>query len=251
MKKARYVFLIPAIFALVFSLYCLKVFTKTESTESTLFKSFNYSGAKAVSSEIYLWGRLDEKRGGTKPEQVALNFSGGLGLINNGTFSKRIIENDLFQKVEIHGTTRDNILADVTVRYDKPENTGERTVSANLSGDMPNAGLEAAREKALKVFKKYSVNPKVNSCITGYFNGKLDNNRLNEVSKYVLKGVEARKVEGMRDDNLISVSAYTPILGDYIRVNGKRVNLNLAIRYSSYEDKTYIWLASPVITTEY
>jgi len=34
-------------------------------------------------------------------------------------------------------------------------------------------------------------------------------------------------------------------------VNGKKVNMNLAIRYNSYEDRTYIWLATPVITVEY
>jgi hypothetical protein len=63
--------------------------------------------------------------------------------------------------------------------------------------------------------------------------------------------MERAEVEGIRDGSLISLSAYSPLLKDSIKVRGKRVNINLAARYSAFEDKTYIWLASPVITTEY
>jgi len=61
----------------------------------------------------------------------------------------------------------------------------------------------------------------------------------------------AKKVEGITEENLISISAYSPRVKSSILVNEKRVNINLAMRYNSYEDKTYIWLATPVITTEY
>ena len=74
---------------------------------------------------------------------------------------------------------------------------------------------------------------------------------LEEISGRILTETGAKRIEGIKDRNYISVSAYSPYIQEFIQVRGKRVNLNLAARYNSYEDKTYIWLATPVITTEY
>lgn len=81
--------------------------------------------------------------------------------------------------------------------------------------------------------------------------GKLNDNELETVCERIFKSAGADKVEGMRDGGLVSVSAFSPVIDEAVRVNGKRINLNVAVRYNSYEGKTYIWLATPVITTEY
>lgn len=60
-----------------------------------------------------------------------------------------------------------------------------------------------------------------------------------------------KKVEGMEDENIISVSAYSSKLKEYIKLGSEKINLNVAIRYSSFDDKTYIWVATPIIAIEY
>jgi hypothetical protein len=111
--------------------------------------------------------------------------------------------------------------------------------------------LAQIESKVLAVLERSGIDARVNSCISGNFRGKLNDDELNLVCRKIFESVHASKVEGIRDIGLISVSAYTPDIGRSIVVNGNRINLNLAIRYNSYEDKTYIWLATPVITTEY
>ncbi|MDI9475442.1 MAG: YwmB family TATA-box binding protein [Bacillota bacterium] len=40
-------------------------------------------------------------------------------------------------------------------------------------------------------------------------------------------------------------------MSSHINYGGKDVNIQLAMRYSEYEDKTYLWLATPLIITAY
>lgn len=74
---------------------------------------------------------------------------------------------------------------------------------------------------------------------------------MNEIANHLLKKAAARDVKTLREGGLISMTAYSPLLEGGIEFGRARVNLNLGIRYNSYEDRTYLWLATPVITTEY
>lgn len=113
------------------------------------------------------------------------------------------------------------------------------------------ANFKSTAELLYGLFKESELKPEFNFCIVGNFNGQLDYLSLNDICLKLLEKANARSVEGIRDGNMISVSAYSPIIKESISANGRKVNLNLAIRYNSYEDKTYIWLATPVITREY
>jgi hypothetical protein len=50
---------------------------------------------------------------------------------------------------------------------------------------------------------------------------------------------------------MISVTGYTPDLGDYLKAENLRINLNLAMRYDEYLDKTVIWAGTPLISRYY
>ena len=50
---------------------------------------------------------------------------------------------------------------------------------------------------------------------------------------------------------ITSYTVFTPYIDNYIFFFRKRVNLNLAIRYNEYENRTYIWIGTPIITTGY
>ena len=102
-----------------------------------------------------------------------------------------------------------------------------------------------------EICRKYGLVPEINYCITGYFEGKLDTKDLNDVCGKAFRAAGAEKVEGIKEDNLISLTAYSPDISNYVRVDGSRVNLNIALRYNSYEKRTYIWLATPLIAIEY
>ena len=237
----------------VFSLYSIKVKHEPESAETVLQKSFKSCGAKAISSNIYFWGKLPEECDSfDKMQGLASAFLSELGVSARSTCVQKAVNNDFVQKIEMNGTTEDNRIISISVQSNGQNSyTTERTIYINVSQDIAYSGLEKIRGDVLFIFEKHHIKPKVNSCITGYYSGFLSLSQLNEACRNALNGVGAVEVEGINERNMISVAAYSPYIKDYIRVNGKKVNINVALRYNSYEDKTYIWLATPVITTEY
>ena len=64
--------------------------------------------------------------------------------------------------------------------------------------------------------------------------------------------MNAKEIDKIEDDNLISVTAYSNLLTendlDYL---DNKINLNIGIRYSENEDKTLIYMATPIIKLDY
>jgi len=259
MKKYHIIFILSIIFLIVLALNFVNIPLNFYSAETTLLKSFNRSGAKVVSTEVYFWGSAESGKYNSFDElkELADNFAKELGITGSSKFTQNIIQNDSLQEIQLSGVLPGRVsgnerLVSINVQLSgKHGSTNENHISVDVMEDLSSTGMSDTRRKIEAVFKKYGITPRINSCITGSFEGKLTYDNMNNICRLIFKEADAVKVEDIRDENLISVSAYSPAIGQYIRVKENRVNLSLAIRYNSYEDKTYLWLATPVITTEY
>jgi hypothetical protein len=237
----------------LFSIYYVKIQPKYNIPEDTLLKAFQSSGAKTVSMEMFFWSRLDRVYADTeqvKPVMNELASSLGIGTGSRTSNSPGKIESA--EKIENRGISADGKTINISVYIPGiPEDGLEKYMSVDIIWDTLNDKVGKTRRDVEDIFKKYDMAPSVNSCITGCFDGEQNYEQLNEICRRILEDAEAHKVEGIRDNNLISVSAYSPAIGSYVTVNEKKINLNVAMRYNAYENKTYIWLATPVITTGY
>ena len=54
----------------------------------------------------------------------------------------------------------------------------------------------------------------------------------------------------MKDDYTFNIMAFSPLLSKGVQILDKNYNINIAIRYDSEEDKTYLWIGTPVISLE-
>ncbi len=79
--------------------------------------------------------------------------------------------------------------------------------------------------------------------------------RLDEKEKMVLKGgareYRGKVIEKYRDQQVLSFSIFTPYIEQYIYTGREKMNLNIVIRYNEYENKSYIWIGTPIITIGY
>lgn len=106
-------------------------------------------------------------------------------------------------------------------------------------------------EKVLQCLKKCGSNPRINICLTGCADGRLEEYEMNRLMNLMLADVGAEKLDAISTDNLISVCGYTRNIRDYIKAGGKKININTAVRYSPSADKTCFWIGTPVINVEY
>ncbi len=211
------------------------------------------SEATGLSKEFYCFAKLEYNYTFTELEEYIDSISKKLGIDKDDeSYRLENTANDIYRTIQVNGVTGSSDLVNVSchiVSDDKGENQSYLTV--NVTGDYDEGGLLEIKRKVVSFMEDKNLDFKDNLSLTGYINGKLDSNELNNTFRKVFNSAGAKKVEGIKDNNLISLSAYSPNVKNFISVNGNRVNLNVAIRYNSYEDKTYIWLATPVITKEY
>jgi hypothetical protein len=75
---------------------------------------------------------------------------------------------------------------------------------------------------------------------------------LEQQSEKILAEFSARKIEFLKEETFISVSAYTNIWNDTIKTNDEKMNLQVAIRENlRLGGKTTVTIGTPIITTEY
>ncbi|GAE87263.1 YwmB family TATA-box binding protein [Acetivibrio straminisolvens] len=250
MKLSSKYFYLLIILIILFTIGCLKLYYNKGSSSSALKEAFVASGATLANTEFYAWSKTEKSF--EELSKMADNLAKDLNIENNELYSRRLITNDQIDKIEIIGTVGNGKMVNICAQSNRSgQDAGKSYISLSLTSGPDEIGLEDIHDDLVDVLDKYKIESELNICITGYFEGKMDHKDLNKMSNRILKSARAKKVNGIAEKNLISVSAFAPSIDNSILVNGERVNMNIAIRYNSYEDRTYIWLATPVITVEY
>lgn len=248
--KKRIVFLALSTIFIIF-LFSLEMQFDTPP-EKMLKEAFLDSGARIVSSEVYFDGKLEDGRLVTTDEleSMARDIAVTLGAAVDSS-SLRIVDNENMAGIEMNCALSLTRNLDVNAAREKNSRETAGYITASITDTSPNPDLAETRQSVGVLFEKYGIKAGANTCITGSFQGRLSEEEMDRICARVLEKADAKKVEGIKENTLTSISAYSPYMEDSVRVKGGRVNMNLAVRYNSYEDKTYIWLATPVITTEY
>jgi len=87
--------------------------------------------------------------------------------------------------------------------------------------------------------------------VIGKYQGEMEDDEIHDIIYGLLDAVDGYKVEEINNHELTSISFYTDKIDDFIYSRGKRINLQVAMRYSRYYDSTYICIGSPLIPYEY
>ncbi len=106
----------------------------------------------------------------------------------------------------------------------------------------------SAMERLLKRFESGSC---VRTTYTSVLPGKLDTERMEQIAGQIFRGLDGEMEEEIRDAGWISRTGYSNRIPCALHSGGKRINLNVALRYNDYEGRTYLWLGTPVISIPY
>jgi len=107
------------------------------------------------------------------------------------------------------------------------------------------------QKRIAAVLEQAGESAQINTCLVGYIDGKL------EKDKWQSKLADAGRSLGTTDMDMLvqqqfaSVTGYSPLFPDEVQAGDKLVNLNMAIRFSPYENRTYVIAGSPAISGEY
>lgn len=102
------------------------------------------------------------------------------------------------------------------------------------------------------VFNKNSNNIDIYLCMAGEYTKNLQLYKSNDILKNILYNMNAKEIDKIEEENLTSVTAYSKLLAENdLEYLDNKINLNIGIRYSENEDKTLIYMATPIIKLDY
>ena len=226
--------------------YPVKILTEEEA----LIKSFESTGAEVLESTMSCWTKLNDKFLDIK--QIEAEMSGIIERLNpdKSTVSKNVESSDQLNKIVLYGS-KDNKAYSIAIESVKQDTGGETYIVIDVSMDKSYKALGTERQNIAGVINVQENEINFSSCIIGTYKGKLEEPEVEKKSRVALQSINAKKVEGMENGELKSISAFSSSVGNYVMSDQARVNVQLAIRYSSYDDKTYIWIGTPLIPMGY
>lgn len=120
-----------------------------------------------------------------------------------------------------------------------------------LSQHLNNKNINNIRNSIYKGFSIYNVKPDFSFLIEGQYPKKMEISEMRDKASEILHYMGAVEIKGIDDRNLVSLSGYTPMISEKIKVISSYTNLNIALRYNKNNCNTHVWIGCPIIAIEY
>ncbi len=204
----------------------------------------------------------EEKEKLVKNIASALGITSSYGLatvyeeeVNTTVLSKNSVNGSVTIKAitqEQQGT--DNTATEDEQAYDSTTESGLAAnqyvyVNITVNNDMDCAS--SYRELVEGVFDAMGIQGNVNMNLVGSLEGALNNIEKNELADGLLDRLDAKVVAENRDSDIFTIYAYSKGAGSYITIGGSKINMNIAIGYDEEQNRTKVYLASPVNSLDY
>lgn len=167
-------------------------------------------------------------------------------------YSQKLVKDEGLNQLIIQGV--DNLGNLVTINissYEVEDYPGETSLFINLINNEQILRNNDIILKVEKIFDKHDKMMNVTSCIVGSIEGEVDiHKNENQILEFI-EGLKGKVVEDYKEESVFSISAFTPLIEEYIYTGNEKMNLNIVLRYSQYEDKTYVLIGTPIITVGY
>lgn len=168
-------------------------------------------------------------------------------------YTKEVIFQEDFNQITYIGQDEDlNKIVIILTSYEYDEvKSGETYLYINIMKNSDLIKNNDIIEAVMSIYESFNVAIDKTYCLLGEISNDMSyNNMVKEINK-IFARMDVEVVDEFTDGSMISFTAYTPLIEEYIEIGKDRINLNIAIRSSQIDDKTHIWIATPVITVGY
>lgn len=251
MKKLIYSLLIGII-----SLFIYAGFSHNLAFDSIhddpLFAALHSAGGQAQEISINAWGQLPKGNfTAAQLSDMAVSAMHQLGY-KNGEYTLSEMEDVQHVSVRAENAQGDiHVVALVQTRK-SPSKPAEGYVVVNVEINSTEAKQVANWQQELKnIIKEFGCFPHINTCLTGWLDGKLLKEEWGNRLEKAFQAANAKMVDKLQYPGFASYTGYSPAIAEYVQSGNNKVNVNMAMRYSPHDNRTYIIVGSPVITREY
>jgi hypothetical protein len=102
-----------------------------------------------------------------------------------------------------------------------------------------------------EILRKNGGQTSITTCLSGWVSGKLEEEKMQRITRQAFHVINARITEGVSSPQFVSYAGITSSIDRSVKVGKNLINLNVAMRHNSTEERTYVTAATPIITLEY
>ncbi|NLM47162.1 MAG: hypothetical protein GX200_10235 [Firmicutes bacterium] len=210
------------------------------------------TGARIVDGEIQYFAALNSSfQPMAKLERLLLAVAEALQ-ITAGTVEKGAGET--YRVIDLTGRSQEGYSTHIVVQSnpgDKEAGISPQTYLLVVVSDASPAVLKAASVDFAGRLEPYAAGGRLSCYLTGYLAGKRSDSEMARLAQSALQAVEAEPVEEFILEELVSYTAYTPRLSAAVTEGGAPFNVNLAVHYDNFLEKTVVWAGFPLIHDPY
>lgn len=172
---------------------------------------------------------------------------------SSGYYIKEVLEDDGYKQINYFGlnSNKDYITVIISSYLNEISLKGETYLFINLIKNEQFLQNNDIIQLAEKIYKEFNQPLEITTCILGGFNGKFNKKTIEDNFKKGISRFNGIVVDEFIDDNLISYTAYTDFIDKNIFTGEDKINLNVALRYNEFDDRTIIWIGTPIIASGY
>ena len=251
MVTFRFKRFVAIIFIVIVSLSIMNTVPATGSSEP-LSNAMEATGAKVEEFSINAWGKLPsgkltDAQLADIVEQVMSQFQVNphdYQLIYQQRNTHKIVQAEVISK-KVHVVVVAQVLPSETAELE-----GYLVVNIEAKAE-DNTSIRDMQEKIKGITNKFSSSAHISTCLIGWLGGKLMDGECHKLLRDAFVAIDGKIIDKLEAEHFVSYTGFTSEIIDWLPVDGKRINLNMAMRYSSYDNRTYVTIGSPIITREY
>ena len=253
MVNFRYKLFIAIIFSTILSLGMMRTVPAAVSG-GPLRNAMEATGAKLEKFSVNAWVQLPSgKLNDDQLEDIVQQVMSQLGvnsqnyqLIHQQKDNKRIVQAEVLSE-NFHA----QVIAQV-VSSGISASKVEGYLVVNIEAKAKeNISISLMQEKIARITNNFGHSPQINTCLIGWLDGKLGAGEWHKPLNDAFMVIDAISIDKLEAEHFASYTGFTSEIPESLQVGGKKINLNMAMRYSQYDNRTYVTIGSPIINQEY
>lgn len=221
--------------------------TKSKNEYNELIRTFINTEAKFNFYNIKANGSINYNISKEEMVDMCTEILNNLGLEESDLAWEEIWNKDEKQ-IHLNGKIEDESISIIFIK----KNDEEAHIMVDILQNKVYKNIVGVYTVLENTLEKFAINADINTCISGEYSEKLHLSKCDDILTKILYNMNAQEVDRIQEENFISVTADSKILqGNDLEYLGNNINLNIGMRYSEDEDKTLIYIATPIIKLDY
>ncbi|MEL7568297.1 MAG: YwmB family TATA-box binding protein [Dehalobacterium sp.] len=213
--------------------------------------AFQSSNAVFVETKLQGWAKIND-RFSNKEELLSYGsqIEEILGLEDGVT--KEEASDQGFNSLKIIGRISEKLSAEIIFQSLADTNGNDETYLIVNMVDYRGPGfLNLSKEKMVLVFQLFQQEPEINQLMIGFQDGKLSKKSYSDTINGIFSSVGGKISGEVEEENYFSSTGYVPNIEEKLQVGKKDINIQVAMSYDELENKTYIYIGSPLVYSDY